>query len=108
MRRGSLFSVLPQEGAAAQDLVPVVEDRGLAGGHGPLGLIKAEADGAAIQGDRLSILLPLAVAELHPAADGPRRRLPGDPVEVPRQGLPAADSGRSSAAGYRCRWCRRT
>lgn len=51
MRPGLLFSVLPQESASAQDLVPVVEDGGLAGGHGPLGLIKAEADGAAIQGN---------------------------------------------------------
>ena len=85
------MSVLPQEGAAAQDDIPVVEDGGLAGSHSPLGLVEAETDSAAIQGDRLGVLLPLAVAELHPAADGPGRGFPGDPVEVPRQGLPAVE-----------------
>ena len=77
--------------SAAQHGIPFVEHGSLAGGHRPLGGVEDQQH-PAVPGDRLRRGLPVAVADLGAAPDGPLRLLPGAPAEIRDPDLPRVQS----------------
>ena len=65
----------------------IVNNGSLAGGDGPLGLVKDNQGAVSLQRGQQGRLLPVAGAKLHGAADRRIRPTSGDPMDLP-QGCP--------------------